>query len=86
MPMTPMPAETFNHSTHQISQNCGVLCRRFGQGGLEQLWLQHADRYRVGPLQLARGSGQADADDDDEGGACASGARPDHFFTAGRGP
>ena len=24
--MTPMPAETFRHSTHQISQNCGVLC------------------------------------------------------------
>ena len=23
--MTPMPAETFRQSTHQISQNCGVL-------------------------------------------------------------
>ena len=34
----------------------GVLCRRFGQVRLEQLWLQHANRYRVGPLQLARGS------------------------------
>src|ERR1700761_8645663 len=26
MPITPMPADTFKHSTHQISQNCGVLC------------------------------------------------------------
>src|ERR1019366_7110718 len=26
MPITPIPAETFRHSTHQISQNCGVLC------------------------------------------------------------
>src|SRR5262249_1723139 len=26
MPMTPMPADTLRHSTHQISQNCGVLC------------------------------------------------------------
>src|SRR3954467_5208044 len=26
MPITPMPADTFRHSTHQISQNCGVLC------------------------------------------------------------
>src|ERR1700760_249545 len=26
MPITPMPAETFRQSTHQISQNCGVLC------------------------------------------------------------
>src|SRR5262245_61254194 len=26
MPITPMPAETLRHSTHQISQNCGVLC------------------------------------------------------------
>ena len=26
MPITPMPAETFKQSTHQISQNCGVLC------------------------------------------------------------
>ena len=25
MPITPMPAETFKQSTHQISQNCGVL-------------------------------------------------------------
>src|SRR5882757_8631790 len=25
MPITPMPADTFRHSTHQISQNCGVL-------------------------------------------------------------
>ena len=24
--ITPMPAETFMHSTTQISQNCGVLC------------------------------------------------------------
>ena len=29
MPITPMPAETFRHSTHQISQNCGVLCASF---------------------------------------------------------
>ncbi len=27
--MTPMPAETFRQSTHQISQNCGVLCASF---------------------------------------------------------
>ena len=26
MPITPMPADTFRHSTAQISQNCGVLC------------------------------------------------------------
>src|SRR6202000_2838771 len=26
MPITPIPADTFRHSTHQISQNCGVLC------------------------------------------------------------
>ena len=26
MPITPMPADTFSVSTHQISQNCGVLC------------------------------------------------------------
>src|ERR1051326_4741050 len=26
MPITPMPAETLRQSTHQISQNCGVLC------------------------------------------------------------
>src|ERR1700710_1347786 len=26
MPITPIPADTFKHSTHQISQNCGVLC------------------------------------------------------------
>src|SRR5664279_952813 len=26
MPITPMPADTFRQSTHQISQNCGVLC------------------------------------------------------------
>jgi len=26
MPMTPMPADTFMQRTHQISQNCGVLC------------------------------------------------------------
>src|SRR5215469_6398483 len=26
MPITPMPADTFKQSTHQISQNCGVLC------------------------------------------------------------
>src|SRR5579864_3265606 len=26
MPITPMPADTFKHNTHQISQNCGVLC------------------------------------------------------------
>ena len=25
-PITPMPADTFRHSTAQISQNCGVLC------------------------------------------------------------
>jgi hypothetical protein len=25
MPITPMPAETFKQSTHQINQNCGVL-------------------------------------------------------------
>jgi hypothetical protein len=25
MPITPMPADTFKQSTHQISQNCGVL-------------------------------------------------------------
>jgi hypothetical protein len=25
MPITPMPAVTFRHRTHQISQNCGVL-------------------------------------------------------------
>ena len=24
-PSTPMPAVTFRHSTHQISQNCGVF-------------------------------------------------------------
>ena len=29
MPITPMPAETFSVSTHQISQNCGVLCASF---------------------------------------------------------
>ena len=69
-----------------LASTGGVLYRGVGQGRLEQLWLQHADRYRVGPLQLARGSGQTDADDDEDG-ACASGARPDHFFTAGgRGP
>ncbi len=26
MPITPMPADTFNVNTHQISQNWGVLC------------------------------------------------------------
>ena len=26
IPITPMPADTFRHSTPQISQNCGVLC------------------------------------------------------------
>src|SRR6201995_3645891 len=26
MPITPMPADTLRQSTHQISQNCGVLC------------------------------------------------------------
>src|ERR1700710_1550735 len=26
MPITPIPADTFRQSTHQISQNCGVLC------------------------------------------------------------
>src|SRR5262249_7354110 len=26
MPMTPIPADTVRQSTHQISQNCGVLC------------------------------------------------------------
>src|ERR1700730_19328008 len=26
IPITPIPADTFRHSTHQISQNCGVLC------------------------------------------------------------
>ena len=25
MPITPMPADTFMHSTIQISQNCGIL-------------------------------------------------------------
>src|ERR1700729_155598 len=25
MPITPIPADTLRHSTHQISQNCGVL-------------------------------------------------------------
>jgi hypothetical protein len=29
MPITPMPAETLRQSTHQISQNCGVLCASF---------------------------------------------------------
>ncbi len=29
MPITPIPAETFKQSTHQISQNCGVLCAFF---------------------------------------------------------
>src|SRR3954453_9259292 len=27
MPITPRQADTFRHSTHQISQNRGVLCR-----------------------------------------------------------
>jgi hypothetical protein len=29
MPITPMPAETLSVSTHQISQNCAVLCASF---------------------------------------------------------
>src|SRR5215467_5473269 len=29
IPITPMPAETFRHSTHQTNQNCGVLCASF---------------------------------------------------------
>src|SRR3984957_10855629 len=26
MPITPIPADTFKHSTHQIGLNCGDLC------------------------------------------------------------
>ena len=29
MPSTPMPADTFRHSTAQISQNCGVFSASF---------------------------------------------------------
>ncbi len=29
MPSTPIPADTFRHSTAQISQNCGVLMASF---------------------------------------------------------
>ena len=29
MPITPMPADTLRQSTHQISQNCAVLCASF---------------------------------------------------------
>ena len=56
--------------------------RWLGQLRLEQLWLEHAARYRVGPLELAGDACQAD-DRDKEAGACTSQAS--HRFTGGPG-
>ena len=50
----------------------------------EQLRLDHAARYRLGPLQLARAAHHADEHDDDQG--LWTHDTRHHFSTKGRGP
>ncbi len=57
---------------------------RFGLLRLEQLWLEHAAGYHIGPSELARGRGQAENSEEKREAAAD---RAGHCFTVtGRGP